>query len=236
MDKRNLIVMVKCEIGRTYDVAAELADLPKGRSSIRPPATMICSPCSAPITMTISAIMSARRCRRSKVSATPTRLSVSTLHLGPGPLGDVRRRDVWPARAGRADRTALAGRLRQRLRSVRRAGGARASPFLPKRAAGRSIWRLPARLGDLRLAFDVVTVPSKPAGRADHPIHRRLDGLSRRKRRRRRLCGTDLVIDLTVEGLMHAPETAAILKSGARIMTVSTNIPRFWRASSRSLT
>ena len=30
MDKRNLIVMVKCEIGRTYDVAAEIADLPEG--------------------------------------------------------------------------------------------------------------------------------------------------------------------------------------------------------------
>ena len=30
MDKRNLIVMVKCEIGCTYDVAAELADLPEG--------------------------------------------------------------------------------------------------------------------------------------------------------------------------------------------------------------
>ena len=30
MNKRNLIVMVKCEIGCTYDVAAELADLPEG--------------------------------------------------------------------------------------------------------------------------------------------------------------------------------------------------------------
>ena len=30
MDKRNLIVMVKCDIGCTYDVAAELADLPEG--------------------------------------------------------------------------------------------------------------------------------------------------------------------------------------------------------------
>ena len=30
MDKRNLIVMVKCEIGKTYDVAATLADLPEG--------------------------------------------------------------------------------------------------------------------------------------------------------------------------------------------------------------
>ena len=29
MDKRNLIVMVKCELGRTYDVAAALADLPE---------------------------------------------------------------------------------------------------------------------------------------------------------------------------------------------------------------
>ena len=30
MNKRNLIVMVKCEIGCTYNVAAELADLPEG--------------------------------------------------------------------------------------------------------------------------------------------------------------------------------------------------------------
>ncbi len=29
MDKRNLIVMVKCELGRTYDVAAALVDLPE---------------------------------------------------------------------------------------------------------------------------------------------------------------------------------------------------------------
>ena len=29
MDKRNLIVMVKSELGRTYDVAAALADLPE---------------------------------------------------------------------------------------------------------------------------------------------------------------------------------------------------------------
>ena len=30
MDKRNLIVMVKCEIGKTYEVAATRADLPEG--------------------------------------------------------------------------------------------------------------------------------------------------------------------------------------------------------------
>ena len=28
MDKRNLIVLVKCDLGKTYDVAAALADLP----------------------------------------------------------------------------------------------------------------------------------------------------------------------------------------------------------------
>ena len=40
-----------------------------------------------------------------------------------------------------------------------------------------------------------------------------------------RLCDSDLVIDLTVEGLMHAPQTADILKSGARIMTISNEHP-----------
>lgn len=34
-----------------------------------------------------------------------------------------------------------------------------------------------------------------------------------------------LVLDLTVEGLMHAPETPEILKSGARIMVVSNEHP-----------
>lgn len=36
---------------------------------------------------------------------------------------------------------------------------------------------------------------------------------------------SDFVIDLTVEGLMHAPETPSILKAGARIMTVSSEHP-----------
>ena len=36
---------------------------------------------------------------------------------------------------------------------------------------------------------------------------------------------SDLVIDLTVEGLMHAPETPSILKAGARIMTISNEHP-----------
>ena len=29
MDKRNLIVLVKCDLGKTYDVAVALADLPE---------------------------------------------------------------------------------------------------------------------------------------------------------------------------------------------------------------
>ena len=39
------------------------------------------------------------------------------------------------------------------------------------------------------------------------------------------LCKADVVIDLTVEGLMHAVETAEILKSGTRIMNVSNEHP-----------
>lgn len=39
------------------------------------------------------------------------------------------------------------------------------------------------------------------------------------------LAASDVVIDLTLEGLMHAKETAVILKGGARIMTVSNEHP-----------
>ena len=39
------------------------------------------------------------------------------------------------------------------------------------------------------------------------------------------LCASDVVIDLTVEGLMHAPETAQILKSGTRVMNISNEHP-----------
>lgn len=35
----------------------------------------------------------------------------------------------------------------------------------------------------------------------------------------------DVVIDLTVEGLMHAPQTASILKSGSRILNISNEHP-----------
>ena len=39
------------------------------------------------------------------------------------------------------------------------------------------------------------------------------------------LKSADVIIDLTIEGLMHAPDTAAILGSGARIMTISNEHP-----------
>jgi len=39
------------------------------------------------------------------------------------------------------------------------------------------------------------------------------------------LAEADVVIDLTLEGLMHAPQTAAILKGGARIMNISNEHP-----------
>ncbi len=39
------------------------------------------------------------------------------------------------------------------------------------------------------------------------------------------LCNADVIIDLTIEGLMHAPETARILRSGSRIMNISNEHP-----------
>ena len=39
------------------------------------------------------------------------------------------------------------------------------------------------------------------------------------------LCACDVVIDLTLEGLMHAPQTAQILKSGTRILNISNEHP-----------
>jgi 2,5-dihydroxypyridine 5,6-dioxygenase len=39
------------------------------------------------------------------------------------------------------------------------------------------------------------------------------------------LCQADVIIDLTVEGLMHAKETPRLLKSGARILNVSNEHP-----------
>jgi len=76
------------------------------------------------------------------------------------------------------------------------------------------------------LAFMAVTVPTPapPPG----PIIRStgaceaLDGAAEAVAR---LCEADVVVDLTVEGLMHARDTGRILKSGTRIMTISNEHP-----------
>ncbi len=39
------------------------------------------------------------------------------------------------------------------------------------------------------------------------------------------LCTADFIIDMTVEGLMHAPQTPKILQSGARILNISAEPP-----------
>lgn len=39
------------------------------------------------------------------------------------------------------------------------------------------------------------------------------------------LCNADVVVDLTIEGLMHASETAQILRSGTRILNISNEHP-----------
>ena len=39
------------------------------------------------------------------------------------------------------------------------------------------------------------------------------------------LCAADFLVDLTVEGLMHAPQTGRILQSGTRIMNISNEHP-----------
>jgi len=39
------------------------------------------------------------------------------------------------------------------------------------------------------------------------------------------LCAADVIVDLTIEGLMHAPQSAQILQSGSRIMNISNEHP-----------
>lgn len=81
-------------------------------------------------------------------------------------------------------------------------------------------------LQQLSLPFDITRIETKPASCA--PIVRStgasnvLDGQPHIVET---LCKADFIIDLTVEGLMHARQTSDILKSGARIMTISNEHP-----------
>lgn len=81
-------------------------------------------------------------------------------------------------------------------------------------------------LGQLGLNFFLVEVPTplSPAG----PIIRSSgasQALNGQPHAVRALAAADVVIDLTVEGLMHAPQTKEILQGGARIMNVSNEHP-----------
>ncbi len=76
----------------------------------------------------------------------------------------------------------------------------------------------------LRWAEMRVPTPLHPAG----PVIRSTGGcqaLNGQDWAVRALAGADVIIDLTLEGLMHAPQTAEILKGGARVMTVSNEHP-----------
>ena len=81
-------------------------------------------------------------------------------------------------------------------------------------------------LSQLKLPYFTLTVPSPPLPHG--PIVRSsgasqaLDGQAAVVRT---LADADVVIDLTLEGLMHAPQTAQILKGGARIMNISNEHP-----------
>ncbi|MGR3503470.1 peptidase M29 [Pseudaestuariivita sp.] len=83
-----------------------------------------------------------------------------------------------------------------------------------------------AALDRMGLHFERVTVPT-PAP-APGPIIRSTgacEALTPQLEAVTQLCAVDVVIDLTVEGLMHAPETGKILRSGARILNISNEHP-----------
>lgn len=81
-------------------------------------------------------------------------------------------------------------------------------------------------LGQLGLSYFHINVPSPTAGPG--PIIRSSGAslaLTGQDVAVRALADCDVVVDLTVEGLMHARETGTILKGGARIMNISNEHP-----------
>ncbi|MBX2835405.1 MAG: peptidase M29 [Gammaproteobacteria bacterium] len=81
-------------------------------------------------------------------------------------------------------------------------------------------------LGSLGCSYYRVTLPtpSVPAG----PLVRSSGAslaLNNQSQAVNALCDCDVVVDLTVEGLMHAIETAQILSSGTRILNISNEHP-----------
>ncbi|MCY3876635.1 MAG: peptidase M29 [Rhodobacteraceae bacterium] len=81
-------------------------------------------------------------------------------------------------------------------------------------------------LGQLGVSHFCISVPTPP--HPEGPIVRSSgasQALNGQTAVVRALAGADVVIDLTVEGLMHASQTIEILKGGARILTVSNEHP-----------
>ena len=81
-------------------------------------------------------------------------------------------------------------------------------------------------LGNMGLGFSHVRVDSKPF--KSLPIIRSTgatNALGGEDAAIAALADADLIIDLSVEGMMHTPQTPAILQSGARIMTISNEHP-----------
>ena len=81
-------------------------------------------------------------------------------------------------------------------------------------------------LGQLGLPHFRVTVPTPP--HPEGPIVRSSgasQALNGQRAATRTLAEADVVIDLTVEGLMHARQTTEILEGGARILTISNEHP-----------
>ncbi len=81
-------------------------------------------------------------------------------------------------------------------------------------------------LGQLRLPHYRITVPTP--GQPEGPVVRSSgasQALNGHPGAAAALAAADVVVDLTLEGLMHSPQTSAILKTGTRIMTVSNEHP-----------
>ncbi|HWS05574.1 MAG TPA: peptidase M29, partial [Burkholderiaceae bacterium] len=92
----------------------------------------------------------------------------------------------------------------------------------------RPVLPLLARLAAQRLGAQVftLTLPSV-VGRAGPPARSTgaSDAIQRIKPVIHALAASTLVVDCTVEGLMHAPELPAILKGGARVIYISNEHP-----------
>ena len=73
--------------------------------------------------------------------------------------------------------------------------------------------------------YDVVVPTPAEHGPGRAALDGRLGRAGRQPRRDRGLAAADLVIDCTVEGLLHAPELGAILAGGARVLMVSNEHP-----------